>query len=60
MQSVGGNRAKGRMDFPHTDMKQTAGAAGFAWGWGDGVKNLVFGQNPLNTLIKHPVGMLSM
>lgn len=60
MQSVGGNRAKGRMDFPHTDMKQAAGAAGFAWGWGDGVKNSVFGQNPLNTLIKHPVGMLSM
>lgn len=60
MRSVRGNRARGRMDFPHTDMKQAAGAVGFACGWGDGVKNSVFGQTPLNTLIKHPVGMLSM
>lgn len=47
------------MDFPHTEMEQAAGAAGFAWGWRDGVKNSVFGQTPLNTLIKHPMGMLS-
>lgn len=36
MWSVRGNRARGRMDFPHTEMEQAAGAAGFAWGWRDG------------------------
>lgn len=60
MWSRRGNRARGRMDFPYTEMEQAAGTAGSAWGWGGGVKNSVFGQTPLNTLTKHPMGMLSM
>ena len=36
MRSGRGNGARGRLDAPHTEMEQAAGAAMCAWGWRDG------------------------